>query len=213
MKDKLIIIGAGGLGREIAAMVNKYFANAYEFLGFADDAIEKGQQVNGFPVLGSSEFVRNLAGDHSLVVAIASPQRKKEVLRLFEKSNFNFPNLIHPNADLVDSDTIKLGIGNVICDKTILTTNISLGDFNFINLSCTLGHDVVFGDYCSVMPGVHISGGVQLGNEVYIGTGACLINEAAVGAGAVIGAASLVNTDLDGAKTYVGIPAKELNYD
>jgi serine acetyltransferase len=103
----------------------------------------------------------------------------------------------------------------VICAGNILTTNIVLGQHVQLNLDCTVGHDVVMGDYTSLAPGVHISGCVHLGNRVYIGTGAVIINGTqddpiVIGDDVVIGAGACVTKSVADGLTVVGVPARPL---
>ena len=71
---------------------------------------------------------------------------KKIQTKISVNKHLKYPNLIHPNV-VGDWERIKIGIGNVICASNTLTTNIVFGDFNIVNLDCTIGHDVVIGNY------------------------------------------------------------------
>lgn len=207
--NKIIIIGGGGLGREIASMVRDI--DGFEHIGYIDDNKVPGSFINGVEVLGGIDFINdNTANSYNFVLGIGSPLVKRELINDLERFNLNFPNIIHPNASIQSPDYVKLGKGNVICNGSILTTNISIGDFNLINLSCTIGHDTVIENYCSIMPLVGISGGAFLQNETYVGTGAKLIKSTIVGKGSVIGAGAVINTDIEPNSTYVGVPGKPM---
>ena len=58
------------------------------------------------------------------------------------------------------SDDIAIGYGSVVCANCILTCDIRLGIFHQLNLSTTIGHDTMVGDYFTTAPGVHVSGKV-----------------------------------------------------
>jgi sugar O-acyltransferase (sialic acid O-acetyltransferase NeuD family) len=128
-------------------------------------------------------------------------------------TGFRFETIIHPRTER--SRWIKIGLGTVICAGNILTTNITLGTQVQINLDCSIGHDVVMGDYTTLAPGVHVSGWVHFGKRVYVGTGAVIINgteEAPIiiGDDAVIGAGACVTKSVAERMTVVGVPAKPL---
>lgn len=210
MSSKLIIFGAGGFGRELAAMLQySALAEEYELVGFADDGLEPGSLINGLKVLGNTKYLLHRTDKTAVVMGIGrSRPRKQLVEKLMANTNLIWPNIIHPSARLHDKNNIQMGHGNVICDGNILTTNIKLGDFNVINLSCTLGHDTILGSYCSLMPSVNVSGGTVLEDEVYVGTGAKLIKATTLGQGCTVGAGAVVNRDVNPGITVKGVPAK-----
>ena len=116
-----------------------------------------------------------------------------------EKNGFQSENLIHPRTEM--SRWIEMGEGAVICAGCILTTNITIGKLVQINLDCTIGHDVILGDYTTLAPGVHVSGWVHFGKRVYVGTGAVFINGTAenplvIGDDVVIGAGACVTKSI-----------------
>jgi len=212
MKD-IVIIGAGGFGREIKCLIddiNDYHDNVvYNIIGFIDDGIQKGKEINGVKVLGGIDFLKNLDKEMSLVFGIGNPKIKSEVY--MKTKNFNFPKIIHPSVSL-SGDKISIGKGSVICKGTILTCNIEISDFVTINLQCTIGHDVKMNNFISIMPGVNISGEVTLQESVYIGTGAKIINQLEIGKKTVIGAGAVVSKSIPENCTAVGIPAKVIKY-
>jgi len=126
-------------------------------------------------------------------------------------AGFSFATLVHPRVER--SSWIRMGTGTVICAGNILTTNIVLGEHVQINLDCTVGHDVIMGDFATLAPGAHISGCVQVGRRAYVGTGAVIINGTQdnpilIGDDAVIGAGACVTRNVEPGATVVGVPAK-----
>lgn len=210
MKQKLVIIGAGGLGREIAAMVDNYFKEEYDLLGFVDDGKTQHDTINGIYLLGNLNWLKKQS-NLCLAIGIANPQVKAEIVNKLKEKAFAWPNLIHPSVQIHHSAFVKMGKGNIITAGNILTVNINIGSFNLINLSCTIGHDAVLGSFCSIMPGVNISGGAQLKDKVYVGTGAKLIKATTLHHNCKVGAGAVVNTDVPSGETWVGIPAKKIS--
>ena len=209
-KTKIVVFGAGGFGREVAAMLQySALAEEFELLGFVDDGLSAGTQVNRLPVLGDTEYLMRTEEHLAVAMGIGEPAIRRKILeKLLPNKMLTWPNLIHPLARLHDRANISMGRGNIICDGNILTTNVNLGDFNIINLCCTLGHDALLGDYCSLMPTVNVSGGAILEDEVYVGTGAKLIMATTLGKGSVVGAGAVVNKDVSPGVTVKGVPAK-----
>lgn len=211
---KIVIIGAGGFGREVKMLIDQINQNEiqYEFIGFYDDNVESGSIINGFKILGSVNELLQIDYNLEVVISIADPKIKKKLYEKLRYNDFlNFPTLIHPNV-LIGTDDVNIGYGCVICASNIITVNISVGNFVILNLGCTIGHDTKIGDYCSFMPSVNISGEVIIENSVYVGTGAKIINLLTIGNSTIIGAGAVVSKSLPAKCTAVGIPAKAIKY-
>ena len=168
MDRQLVIIGAGGVGREIAAVLKKYPLQDYALVGFIDDGIEPGTVVNNIEVLGGISWIANNHKDLGVVLAFGNSQTRKKIVKALHGFQLHYPTIIHPNVNIHEVDTFKIGKGCYIADGCILTTNIVIGDFCFLNISCTLLHDTSIGDYSVLMPGVRITGGASIGAGVYI---------------------------------------------
>ena len=206
--NNIVIIGASGFGREVAWLIEN--SDNWNVIGFVDDNKDlENKSVNDYPVLGTIDFLLNVNEKTNAVVAIGNPQiRKKIVERLQSKTNISFPNIV--DKDVIIDKTVMLGFGNIICKGNILTTNIEIGNFNHINLNCTVGHDVQFNDYITVYPGVNISGNVIINDCVEVGTGTKIIQGKKIVKETVIGAGSVVVKDIIENGTYIGIPAKQM---
>ncbi len=76
-----------------------------------------------------------------------------------------------------------------------------------LNLGCTVGHDAVLADFCSLMPHANVSGAAQLDTGVYLGTNATIIQGVRVGANTIVGAGAVAVRDLPANATAVGVPA------
>lgn len=210
MKE-IIIIGAGGFGREVQWLIERINEKekSWKIKGYIDDGIDAGTEINGYYVLGGINKLLELDEDISVVCAIGSSDVRKRVIeQISKRDNINFPNLIDPNVQM--SKYLELGRGNIICAGTILTVNITIGDFNILNLDCTVGHDVVLESFVTAYPSVNISGAVYIGECTEIGTGTQIIQGKRICRDTIIGAGSVVVRDIDLAGTYVGVPAKEI---
>lgn len=210
MQD-IYIIGAGGFGREVQWLIERINAvdPVWNIRGYIDD--NQTGIINNHPVVGTVDSFLHAREDDprkvAVVCAIGSSKVRKTVLDRFAFYDWiDFPNLIDPSVLM--SDRISMGRGNIICAGNILTVNITLGDFNIINLDCTVGHDVVMKDYVTLYPSANISGATILENCVEIGTGAHIIQGLSVGSGSIIGAGSVVIRDIPSCCTAVGNPCK-----
>ncbi len=211
MKD-IAIYGAGGFGREVLTLIqdiNKAVLT-YRIVGFFDDGHQKGEVINGYPVLGKSEDLNNWSTPICVAVSIGLPKIKKIVLDKIHNKNVSFPTLIHPSVIIGDPKYVEIGKGCIICAGVIITTNITIKDYVILNLQCTVGHDVVIKNYSAFMPACNISGEVCIDEGVYCGTGVKIINQTSIGEYSIIGAGAVVTKPIPGHCTAVGVPAKPI---
>ncbi len=207
----LIIITAGGFGREVHFLVeeiNAHTVNGWEIKGFVDDDQQLvDTKVNGIPVLGSIASLRDISEDTDVAIAVGNPGLRESIyLQLRSNPLLHFPNLIHPVVTIMNSN--KIGIGNIICKGSVLTVNITVGDFIIINLNCTIGHVVCLEDFCTLAPNVNLSGCVKLERGVELGTNVIVIPSKTVGSKSLIGAGGVITTDIPSNVLAVGAPAK-----
>ena len=209
LKD-IAIFGVGGFGREVLTLIQDInrVELTYNIIGFFDDGHEKGEMINGFPVLGKTEELNQWNTELAIVVSIGNPSVKKQVVEKITNPKVSYPTLIHPSTIIGASEYVNIGKGCLICAGNMITTNIEIGDFVILNLGCTVGHDTVIKDYAAFMPSCNISGEVLIEEVVYCGTGVKIINQTSIGEYATLGAGAVVTKPIPGHCTAVGVPAR-----
>lgn len=209
---QIAIVGAGGLGREVAMLLEQINAAAptWEVLGFYDDGIPAGTIVNGYICHGSVANLNQVQEALAVVVAIGIPRIKARVVEQLQNPAIYFPVLIHPSVQMGNSKLLEIGEGSIITANCVLTVNIELGKHVLLSISSLVSHDAVLGDYTAVMPGVRISGGVAIGEGCYIGVGATIINHVKIGSHTTVGAGAVVVKSLPASCTAVGVPARPI---
>jgi sugar O-acyltransferase (sialic acid O-acetyltransferase NeuD family) len=204
--DNIIIIGAGGLAREVAWLIEEInlVQKKWNLLGFYDETKISSGDINGYASLSKADVYDN--SNSHFVIAIGDPEIRKDVFSRF--SHLNYATLIHPDVKI--SNTNSIGKGTIICKGTIITVNVKIGKQVIINLDSTIGHDAVINDFVTILPSVNISGYVKIGKYTSVGTGTQIIQELEVGSNSVIGAGSVVVRDIEDYVVAVGLPAKAI---
>lgn len=212
----IIIIGAGGVGREVALIIEQINARTpkWNILGIVDDNESMwGKVVNGYVVLGGLSYLDRYRNNGdithinkpNIVVAIANYRVKKNIVDKLN-DDFDFATIIHP--DVFINESISIGAGTIIYPGVIMTTNITIGDHVIVSPKCGIGHDSIIKDYASLLWNVNISGNDLIEEGVLIGSGATVIQGKTVGQGSIIGAGAVVVKDVLSNTTNVGVPSK-----
>lgn len=211
--NPLVIIGAGGHGREILDIVEAMNASAptYEFLGFLDDTGGDHEVLarRGMSVIGGVDDLRRIEARY--LIGIGASDARRRIDRRATLWGREAAVAVHPAATL--GSDLSIGPGCVIAAGARVTTDVRLGRHVHVNLNATVAHDCRIGDYVTVNPGANVNGNVELGDEVMIGSGAVLKEKVRVGRGTVVGAGAVVIRDLPDHVTAVGVPAAPLPRD
>lgn len=212
MQD-IVIIGAGGVGKEVALLIEQINIKMLTFnlIGFIDDNSSlHNTQINGITVLGGIEYLNAMTSNIYAVCAIANYKVKKSIISALKSNNVYFVNIIHP--DVYISNTNLIGQGVIIYSGVIMTTNIKIGDHVIISPKCGIGHEALIEDYASLLWNVNVSGNVKIKEGALIGSGATIIQNKVIGEGSIIGAGAVVIKDIPKECTAVGAPAKVINF-
>lgn len=211
----LVIVGAGGFGREVLDVVEAINAVSptHEVLGFVDDAITEMnlERITSRGARHLGGVADHLEGPHarvSYVIGIGGTATRRSLAARFDAAGAEAATLVHPAS--TQGSAVTIGPGSVICAGVRLTTNIDIGRHVHINLNATVGHDTTIGDVVSLNPLVSISGDCHLEEGVLVGVAGVVLNGLRVGADAVVGGSACAVRDVPPATTVVGVPAKPL---
>jgi sugar O-acyltransferase (sialic acid O-acetyltransferase NeuD family) len=214
-RKRIVVIGAGGFARETKWLISEVNneSDIFEFVGYV---------VSEMRHIGPYDAVDDIIGDFSwlaanrndidaLAMGIGSPKPRLRLSHQIEHEigSFEWPPLIHPSVHF-DRASCHFGHGVQLCPGTVATVDVTVAPFSLVNLSCTLGHEANLGRGCVLQPTVNVSGGVQFGEGVLVGTGAQILQYLSIGEGARVGAGAVVTKDVPPGATVVGVPAKPL---
>ncbi|MCK1995309.1 acetyltransferase [Peribacillus muralis] len=202
---KIVIWGCGGHAREINHLCEN---SSHDVIGFLDERSEmKGKIIDDVPVLGDLHDIYSLRDKIKIVCAgVGDPSLKKRFVTKTIHEGFEIADtIVHPSVFI--SKTNTLGVGSIICEGTIITTNVQIGNFVILNRSSNVSHDNVINDYVTVGPGVNIAGTVTIGEGAYIGIGSSIREKINIGAWSVVGGGAFVKNDVPAKTLYAGVPA------
>ena len=207
---KIIIIGAGGAGKEILWTIDEHNdqIETYEILGFVDDdKTLKNKKINGYPVLGNiswmiSQNYQNL----EVVIAVGEPKSREKIIKKICKHNFQFAKIIPPSAKIAKSASIGKGV--IIQHNCIISADVKIKNYVYVNYNSTIGHDCEILDNVTISPGVNISGNNIIGNNTYIGTGTATKEKIRIGDNCFIGGGTIVGKNIPNNSIYFGQSGK-----
>lgn len=199
---KLVIIGAGGFGLEVAA----YAEDCGEWVveGFLDDTKPVGSFHAGYPILGPT--TRPLDPAASYVLAVGWPEHRHKLAAIYEELGARFASLIHPRA-YVSSSAI-LGLGCIVAPFAFIGPAARLGRQVLVNVHAVIGHEAQVGDYAVLSPLAGVHGAARLAMEVFMGSGGQIARGVTVGARSRVAAGAVVYGDIPPDQMALGNPAR-----
>jgi len=207
---RLLIIGAGGYGRELASNIEGSGTDGRDWMlsGFLDDNLDA---LEAFPcrygVLGRvSEHLPQPGDLH--ICAIGDPTTKLRLCRALREKGAEFAKVVHPTAHVGRDSSI--GPGFIAGPFCFVSTNVTVGEFVTLNCFASVGHDVKLGNGVTLNAHCDVTGGAVLGEGVSLGTHAAVVPRVRVGDYAVVGAGSVAFHNVPAHTTVLGVPARRI---
>lgn len=207
---KLVIVGAGGFGRELLQWCKDINAieRKWEITGFIDDNINALEGYScDIKVVGSIDEWQPKE-DEVYALAIANPEIKVHVTQKLEKRGAIFVPVIHPTVHIGDFN--RIGRGVVIYPNARVTVNVCIGNFVTILDNTSIGHDALLGDFTTVCASCGINGHVEVGSRTFIGCNASTIPGIKIGQDCQVGVGSVVVSNVRDKMHVFGNPAKRM---
>ena len=208
----LIILGAGGHAKvlaETAMETGKYSKIA--FLSDTYSSLNPSITLLGLPIIGKLDYSLNHFEDRNTdyFIGIGDCKIRMNWIKRLSTLGVSFPTLIHPSSWV--SPSAVIGSGTIIAAHSVVQSDCLLGKGVIINTSSSVDHDSILGDGVHICPGVHLAGNVNIGSCSFIGIGSSVIQGKTIGENVLLGAGSVVTSDLSNDIKAFGNPAKAIN--
>jgi len=208
----LLIVGAGGFGREAAAAVHSINAvqPKWDLLGFVDDdPVLLGREFEGARVLGPVDAGIAASPSARVVVCTGHPQNyfsRFAIVRRLRLAPDRYATLLHPAASI--APTTVIGHGSVVLAGTVATAECQIGNHVAIMSVVAITHDDQIGDFATLASGVRLGGGVRVEPGAYLGAGALVREALTVGAWSLVAMGAVVTRPVPRAELWAGVPAR-----
>lgn len=203
----LLIVGAGGFGREMfgAAREAVGFGSEFDVLGFLD---ARPGALDGFagypPVIGDpADYVPR--ADEVFVTALGDIAARRRCVAALEAKGARFMAVVHRSAFL--GPNVSVGAGSFIAPHAVLTADISVGRHACVFHGSSVGHDTVVGDFAHVYAQCSLGGAVKVAPGARVFPGSVVVPRRTLGADSTVGAGSVVILDVPAGTTVFGNPA------
>ena len=201
----LVIVGAGGFGRELHAMLfDVYSPDEYRFKGFLANELSAQAESLG-PLLGTPEDYEPAPADR-LLLAIGDIKARQATTESLESRGGQFATFVHPLAFV--ASTASIASGAVIYPFATVSNAARIAPQVHLNYYACVGHDAEVGRGCLMAPYATINGFCVLEEFVYLSTHATVVVAKRVGTRSKVSANSAVMQDVPPRSMVFGVPGR-----
>lgn len=207
---RLVIIGAGGFGREMWAWAEQsvQFGREWTLKGFIDDNLDALRSKPSPGKMLSTIEDYQPAPEDVFICAIGVPDIKRRTSELIAGRGGRFTQLFHRTA--IVGHEVVCAEGVILCPFAVVSANNRLGRGVAVNLHATVDHDATVGDWSQLNCHCDLTASVEVGQEVFFGSRCSVIPNVKIGDRAYIGAGSVVLRDVAADTKVVGAPARRI---
>lgn len=207
----LYILGAGGLGRELLAVLRTDVAYGRQWVvvGFVDSRPElKHTEIDEIPVVGGVDDVI-ISSSSIFAVAIGNVKLKKELVEGLVSRGGRF---IATRTQCRVGERSSIGAA-VFQLNAFVSVDCTVEDYVYLDSACVVGHDTRIGKYSHVGAGAFVGGRVNIGESVTIHPKSVIGQGITIGDGAKIGIGAVVMKNVPANATVIGNPARVVDVD
>lgn len=203
----LLIVGAGGFGREMfgAAREAVGYGTEFDIKGFLDARADALAGFQGYPPVVATPDGYEIGPDDVFITALGDIAARRRCAKLIERRGGKFIAVVHRTASL--GPGVRVGEGSFIAHNVVLTADVAVGRHACVFHNTSIGHDTTLGDFSHVYAQCAIGGGVRIGEGAAVYPGGRIVPRRTIGEGAVVGIGSVVVLNVPAHTTVFGNPA------
>lgn len=207
---RLVIVGAGGFGREMFAAAREAHGYGEDFFvaGFLDDNLHALDGFSGYPQILGTLADYKFGADDVFITAVGSISARRKIVAQIEERGGVFATVIHSSA--VIGPNVAIGVGSFIAPNVSLTADVTIGRHTCVFHNTSIGHDATVGDFAHIYAQCSVGGSVRIASGANVYPGAVVTPRRKIGEDAVVGALSAVFADVPPRVTVLGNPAAPL---
>lgn len=213
------LYGAGGFGREVAALLPTIIPKLFPTLSvqdvlivFIDDNVNLNK-IDGKKVLSKTDFLKLSDCELYYNVTISDCWIRKSVVEFMEKSNVKPLTFIFNETLTLDNS--NFGNGTIVMPGSIISTSVIIRDHVHINFNSYIAHDCIINNFVTISPGVICCGNTVIGENAFVGAGAVIKqgtyeNPRIIGEHSTLGLGSILIDNVPNSQIFIGNPAKKI---
>ena len=204
----LIVLGAGGFGREVynSALESIGYGEEFEVKGFLDDNVHALDLFEGYPPIMGTIDEYEPQVDDVFVCAVGVVKTRRMLSEKIMSKGGSFQTLIHKTAYI--GRNAKVGEGCIILAGARIHCDVTVGKYVIVQPYSIIGHDVQVGDWTLINALADCGGMSKVGEMVTLHTTSFILPQSVIEDGATVGAGSVVLRKVKAGMTVMGVPAK-----
>jgi len=203
----IVLIGGGGHCSAVIDVIER--DNNFSIAGIVDKQEQVGTNVLGYPIFATDEELSRLVEKYRhFIITVGHLNSNVTRVRLFDLTlslGGVFPVIASPRACI--SKHASIGEGSIMMHQSVVNAKASVGKNVIVNTGAVIEHDSVIGNHCHISTGAYVNGCCKVEDNVFIGSNAVIKQGVNIGKNAVIGAGSVVISDVKHDGVYAGNPA------
>lgn len=206
-RKKLIIVGAGGLGRIVHDVLSRDDEITQKFVlpGFLDTRVDMDLPSGMDVAILGNPLTYQAQSDDVFIPAVGDPKWRKKLLTPLINQGVSFFSYTRQASIAARAD---IGQGVFLTPGAVISTDCKIGDFTYVDTYVIIGHDAKIGAHCMIGAMSFLAGGVHVEDGVALHPRVTIAKSIVLGEGCTVGIGSVVVKSVAPSVTVFGNPAR-----